>query len=69
MFLLFRSEIVNTLTDDDKYSRHYRFSQRIQKQLSKMEIFSELMIAFLKPTEILRSEILGVFVNSMAADD
>ena len=44
---------VNTLTDNDKYSRLYRdnLMQPIQMLLSqKQKTFSELYSAFLKPT-------------------
>ena len=44
---------VNTLTDDDKYSRLYRdiLKQPIQIQLSpKQNTFSEFLSAFLKST-------------------
>ena len=57
--LLVRSEIlglfINTLTSDDKYSRHDRenFPQQIQMQLSqKLQNFSQLFIAFSKSTSI-----------------
>ena len=68
----------NTLTADDKYSRHNRenFKQEIQMHVSqKKEKFSKFFVACISSTlnfEYLRlvaAKMLGLFVNTLAADD